>query len=75
MTLIRTGVLLICAAAAIYGAVSSYRSYARLQFYTRVEPDLSLAESYEVELWLKVPATLVCMAASAAAAAPLVRRR
>jgi hypothetical protein len=75
MTRTRTAVLLLFAGAAIYGASSSWRSYERLQFYTNIEPDYSIAESYEVELWLEVPATLVCVAAALIAAAPLRRRR
>jgi len=71
---IRTAVLVLFTTAAIYGVVSSSASYERLQFYTHVEPDISLAESYEVELWFKVPATLAAVIAALAAAAPLFRR-
>ena len=75
MTAIRTALLLLSAAAAVYGILSSYNSYERLQFYTLVEPDFSLAESYELELRLKVPATPAAIGASLAAAALLFGQR
>jgi hypothetical protein len=74
MTPLRTALVLLLLSAAIYGTISSNRSYQRLQFHTYVEPDQSLAESYEGELWLKLPLTAASVVASVVAASPLWRR-
>jgi hypothetical protein len=58
MTPLRAIALLVFAVGAVLGAAWSHQSYEKLRFYTYEEPDHSLAESYEMELWLKVPGTL-----------------
>lgn len=74
-TLLRAAALLVFALGALLGAAWSHQSYEKLRFYRYEEPDASLAESYEMELWLEVPGTLLCVGAALAAGAPLLRRR
>lgn len=74
MTLTRTVLCLVLAIATTTGVASSMRSYQQWHFYTHVEEDFSIAEIYEVELWFKVPATLLGLAATLVAAAPMCRR-
>ena len=65
---------LVFAIATIAGVASSMRSYQQWHFYTHVEEDFSIAEIYEVELWFEVPATILGLAATLGAAAPMYPR-
>ena len=74
MSLRRTVVVILFATGALYWAISAFRSYELYRYYTDIEQDFSVAESYEVELSLKLPLAALCLGVTAIAARPLFRR-
>lgn len=75
MSPVRSTLAALLAALTVYCSAWSYRSYEKLQYYTHVEPDYSVAESYEIEVWLKAPIALLLATATGIAVAPLFRRK
>ena len=65
---------MLLAAGAIYWSISAHRSYELYRYYTDIEQDFSVAETYEVELALKLPLAVLCLGGAAIASRPLFQR-